>query len=196
MTLPERVDGDGFDDIARSASWILGERIKFRKGRWSCGTDDMAGATLIAYQVRRRWEKWHDRELIDTIESVPGEPVPASVKEIEDGKADDSEWNLSFYVYLRDPVDARDYTYITSSYGGRRAVDALGAKTRNMRFKRPHALPVIRLDVRTYDSADYGIVAAPKLIVDSWAGLDGEPYDDKKNPPLPTPTALDDDIPF
>jgi len=199
MTLPAVVDNDdGFADIADTASRLVGEIVKFIKGRYVIGREEgeLNGATLIAYGVWRCWQKWRDRKVIDSIFPEPDRPLPRSAEDIDDPDAKPKEWQLTHFLYMRDPGDGADYTFVTSSSGGRRAIEALSRQIRNTRTRRPGALPLIRLDTGTNRHQEHGVIPKPIFpVAGGWVTQDGRPYDEEKNK-VTTPSELEDDIPF
>jgi hypothetical protein len=209
-------DDDGFAEAAEAGRHlVVGKLLRFRKGVYIVGKDEgnLSGATLCAYRIVRCWQKWDDTRLVSTLFASPGNPLPTSADEIEDFGDEPGEWQLTSCLYLREMDDGRDYTFVTSSYGGRRAVGDLAGQSRNIRWSRPGALPMVRLDTGSFRSKQYGDVPSKRFTVLGWVTHDGQPHpaapvkqgprqDDPTNvTPLPARTRtpvndLDDDIPF
>jgi hypothetical protein len=143
------VIADGFDTAdTATTDRLIGEILKFVKGEWLSGGIKLNGATLVAYDVFRRYEKWHDNKRVDVLEASPGKPLPAAAEDIEDLSGEPGEWSFNSYVYLRDFEDGSDFTFITRSVGGNKAVDTLIRQIRNTRHGRPGAYAQVRLDSR------------------------------------------------
>jgi len=119
------------------------------------------------------------------------------------GDNDPSEWPYRFgkpadpwsnqrYLYLIDPENGADYTFITSSWGGRDAVTKLARQIAMKRAGVPGAVATVRLEVGFKRSPEYGQVPAPKFEVVGWSG-------GGSSAPAPARSVrdeLDDDIPF
>ena len=180
-TVPLVINGsdDGFDVVGRAnTAQTLALRLRFRKGDWVRGNDEgiMNGAILAAYRFDHRWDKWHDKEVVDSIVPVPGEPFPLDAEDIaDDGSL--GEWQYVAQLFLRDLDDCRDFEFSTSSQGGCRAIEELKSQTRKMRRRKTGALPVVRLDSSTFYSKRHRTdVVKPLLTVVSWVDADGNPY--------------------
>jgi hypothetical protein len=218
--VPAVIDNDGFAAVADTASRLIGQSLKFRKGEFVVGRDEdkLNGAVLVAHRVVRCWQKWADARVVDTLYAEPGKLLPGSAEEIEDLSDEPGEWQLTTFLYLRDLDDGRDYAFITSSFGGRRAVESLASQINNMRWQRPGCLPLVRLDKGSFKTRQYGDVPSPRFTVTGWVTSTGEPWPDHVVEPasnvatLPIPQVqrpepgygrartpvndLDDDIPF
>jgi|SRR6516165_2192087 hypothetical protein len=208
VNVPARIDeADSFDAVADDAQRIVGDSCKFNKTHYVVNGEkaDLVDESYIAYHVRRVWQKWHDHRVVATIEDEPGRPFPFDVEGIDDDSGEPGEWQKTFYLYLQNVVDAGDMTFITSSHGGRRAVETLCSKIRNMRRRRPGCLPVIRLDIGSFPSRQYGRVPCPNFVVTGWVTQEGLPYPEPQKEqqqgnivalPGTRVNDLDDDIPF
>jgi hypothetical protein len=195
---------DGFASIATGASLIIGQYLKFRKGQYPVGRDegDLSGATLCAYAVKQAWQKWVDSRVARQIVRTPGNLFPQDAEEIADDDGG-GEWQLASLLYLRDLNTGADYTFTTSSNGGRRAVAILAGQIGNMRFIQPGAFPIVRLDSGTFRSRQFGEISCPQFTVTGWVDADGRPLTRSSPPdtapalsPPPLQAELDDEIPF
>src|SRR5262245_48953245 len=72
-------------------------------------------------------------------------------------------------LYLVDQVTGEDYTFSTSSIGGRRAVEDLCRQIRNIRTSHPRACPVVELKTEKMKTR-FGLKPKPKFQVISWVG--------------------------
>jgi hypothetical protein len=187
VNLPAAPVDDGYLTAAQdtNASLIVGLNFKFRKGRYPVGRDegDLLGAHLCGYRVQDAHQKWHDNKPVQVIVRQPGQWFPADVSRIEDDGTP-GQWQRTWIVYFRDLQWGHDYTFFTSSFGGSRAVGNLVRQTVNMRYLRPGALPVVRLDAGSFRSAQFGEVQCPTFTVISWVDHEGRPYPTGEQPAL------------
>jgi hypothetical protein len=153
--------GDGFDEVAEAlmatTGDIVGMIIKYKQvfGKYGFYTkDDIClpfGTQLFARSTRVLWLKWRNGEIVDRRE---GRPLP------ERGELDDQNptkweiglnglpkdcWQKTFHVYFTDRQTCQDFTYISTSVGGKLAVKELVDHTTKVRQDVPGALPVIAL---------------------------------------------------
>jgi hypothetical protein len=212
-TVAPRIADDGFAAVAETAapeSIVLGRLVRFRKGAFIVGRDelDISGAILAACGVTRLWQKWHNKSVVEQIPFVRGQLFPEEVDEIEDN-GEPGEWQLSSLLYLQDLDSGADYTFSSSSFGGRRAVAQLNWQITNKRSMFPGVLPLVKLSATKFRSRDYGEIDRPEFVIVRWVGPDGEPaaaqvatipsHDEHtaRPPQARTPVNdLDDDIPF
>jgi hypothetical protein len=82
------------------------------------------------------------------------------------GKPSDP-WQDSREVVLVREVDLAEFTFCTSTGGGRAAVDALRNSMANARLLRPDQFPVIELAWRPMQTA-FGQKSRPNLTIVSW----------------------------
>jgi len=195
VNLPaDATSDDGFVQVAAAAprSLVRGETIRFRKGAFPVGRDegDMLGAELAAYGAARAWQKWSDKKLVNQIVAEDVEFFPEEVTDIDDDGVE-GEWALTLFLYLRDLDNGHDYTFLTSSNGGRRAVTSLSSAILNKRRITPGAVPVVRLDPGSFKTQSFGVVARPEFTITGWVDPGGQ-----KLKAAPLRVELDDEIEF
>jgi hypothetical protein len=178
---------------------LVGERLRFSKGRYLIGAGDTAelaaGTVLDCLDTTILWIKFIDGKVVD---QRIGYPVAAR-EELDD--QDEADWPTGFDGKPADPwvlqqllylVDARtgaEYTFTTSSWGGRAAVDRLVHQVATKQRTHPDAMPTIKLEIGYKKSVKYGAIPAPVFTVISWSGERGDKV-------VPLSRELDDAIPF
>jgi hypothetical protein len=172
---------DGWNDAASDAGdrVLRGSLLKFSDGRWSIGkegTDTAPDLRLVAVSTTAAWVKWKD-----------GKPVEYRIRDAGHamrhretlGDEDESEWEVgpdgrpkdpwqnTRFVHLIDLKTAAEFTFSTSSFGGRRCVEDLGGQISKMRAAHPGALPIVNLSRAMMDTK-YGRKTRPVLEVVDW----------------------------
>jgi hypothetical protein len=66
-----------------------------------------------------------------------------------------------------DPRTGQDYTFVTDTYGGRKAVGDLKSQITNVRFAYPGAVPIVQLG-STMMPTSYGLKPRPEFKVVGW----------------------------
>jgi hypothetical protein len=210
------------DQLLRTASQMqsqtLGTLLKFSKGEYFIGEDDVTGQERIAHveAAMRGYVKFWD-----------GKPVPPQyVGRIADGyrlpsrdelgDLDEKKWqrdttgkpkdpwSLQYYVPMEDLDDGSVAIFVTSSNGG---INALGKLfdvcARNVK----NGLPIVKLGVRSYQHSEFGKIKTPDFPVVSWDGghvvappvAKPPSHSAKEDPTTGRPRKaddMDDDIPF
>jgi hypothetical protein len=204
------------------AQAIAGELLTFSKGVWYAGQDKNVvkeGKSFVANlgEFYTGWIKWQDSMPVDirlervadrTPTSRPifredlGDNDPALWDRDRDGKPRDPWQQTNRLVMRAYKADTQElYTFTTSSWGGRRAVQKLCGEYDQLRQKHAGMLPVVTIGVATRRHKDYGMIADPALEVigcTTWE-LGGKSIRLKKDEPVsPKQIAkeLDDEIPF
>lgn len=134
------------------------------------------GTTLVALDVTTAWVKFFGGKLIDYRVTPPGREHPekedmpdrdeASWEIGLDGDRVDP-WHDSRYLHLCDPVTAAEYTFVTDTFGGRRAIRDLKRQISNMRCARPNAIPVVKLTATQWKTS-FGMRPRPDFQVVDW----------------------------
>jgi hypothetical protein len=211
---------DGWEETAAEAEKriIRGSILKFNDWKWSIGKEKewieiKASRCLVAHATAVGWAKW---------QGAPGKPVEYRMRErgvpmperTDLGDNDPTEWELgpdgqsrdpwqlTHFVYLVDPQTFEEFTFSTSSWGGRDCVINLAGQIKRMRDKHPHAVPLVELGAAPM-STKFGRKSKPVLKVVGWLNTDPDPptviMPPQQPPPLPPPTVaeeLDDAISF
>ncbi|MCQ4188853.1 hypothetical protein [Methylocystis suflitae] len=168
---------DGWGGVPQRDGQTYGDFLKFVNGEYRSGEAVMNGREFIPVHVTVCWVRWLDGRPAETLVTKPGERHP---ERVELGHDDESEWELGLdgrpsdpwrdtrLVQLIDPKTAQAFTFTTSSWGGRDAVEEL---SRAIAFVRsaghPGALPLIRLDVGRMRTR-FGPKPKPVLSVLDW----------------------------
>ena len=120
--------------------------------------------------------KWQGGKPVEYRIRQPGVPVP---ERAELGDNDQSKWEAgpdgkprdpwqnTHFVYLIDPQTAEEFTFSTSSWGGRDCVINLAGQIKRMRSKYPDAVPLVELGAAPM-STKYGRKSKPTLKVIRW----------------------------
>ena len=103
-------------------------------------------------------------------------------------------WRDTRYLRLIDPRTGQDYTFVTDTYGGRKAVGDLKSQITNVRFAQPGAVPIVQLGSTMMKTA-FGLKPRPEFKVVGWRNknsaavqlTDGSP----KKPPEDTPSEIE-----
>jgi hypothetical protein len=95
-------------------------------------------------------------------------------------------WVDSRYLYLANAHDGSEYTFVTSSAGGRKAVSDLKGQIANIRYSHPTAIPVVKLDVEKWKTR-FGLKPKPLFRVVDWKRAGGGNETIKQ---IAAPTAL------
>jgi hypothetical protein len=205
---------DGWDDTAAEAEAriIRGPLLKFNDWKWSIGKEKewvevKEGRCLVALASAAGWVKWQGGKPVEYRMRQPGVPMPARADlgdndpgkwEVgPDGQPRDP-WQNTFFVYLIDPQTAEEFTFSTSSWGGRDCVINLAGQIKRMRAKHPDAVPLVELGAAPM-STRYGRKSKPTLKVIRWLNTAASVVIEQPERQLPPPTAaqeLDDAIPF
>jgi hypothetical protein len=180
---------DNFTTAAEAAtSLILGERVRFSKGPYYIGRGDSeqlpAGTQLHAIDIQAAWIKFVGGNMVDRHIGYPMYQRE-ELDDIEEqywplGKPKDP-WSNQRYLYLIDPETGAEYTFITSNWGGRAAVESLARKVYVRRAFAPGAIAIVQLNVGSKKSPRYGVVPAPLFKIVGWAS------GDSLTPPGPAP---------
>ena len=85
-----------------------------------------------------------------------------------DGKPKDP-WQNTRFVYFVDPVSAEVFTFSTSSWGGRQAVNDLAEQIQRVRYGKPGASPLVELHAEPW-LTKFGRKSKPFFKVIDWRG--------------------------
>jgi hypothetical protein len=181
-----------------SANTLKGERLKYEKGRWMYGqgnTKVAAGTTFTVNpeEILVGWQKWEGGKPTGAnLGAIASGFRPPSRKSL--GDTDESQWDTDDYgkpkdpwtetliLYLRDGDD--DYTFPTSSYGGRNAVNGLLAEIGAEIGNHAHgALAVVEIGTSDYTHKKHGLIDIPTLKLVGWDDDGGAPLLQEKSAP-------------
>src|SRR5262249_41984275 len=105
-------------------------------------------------------------------------------------------WHDSRYLYLLDLKTAEDYTFVTDTYGGRRALGDLANQIAKVRCAHPGAIPLISLSSEMMQTKR-GSRPKPYFKVLEWRpGKDGGSAPPRLDAALPRPEPAEVDNSF
>ncbi|HEX8837681.1 MAG TPA: hypothetical protein VF748_12145 [Candidatus Acidoferrum sp.] len=200
---------------------IVGRLLKFTKfGEYVAGQDNMAvpiGTSLVAYMpsLAVGYVRWENSRPVDYQMGYVREGfVPPNRNDLEFNNM--AQWEVDNTGRPRDPwqftnslifidlVDAKAFTFNTSSKGGLGAVGNLSKIYGRHVKTAPDDLPLIKLGVDSYRhfKREYGEIRVPVFEVEGWTPKDSLPYieglpsPDDDPPPPAEEVLLDDRVPF
>ena len=193
------------------AVMMAGDPLFFKKGLWFKGDSefDPTGRCFLAnYQeAYTGWTRWADKRPVDQRlircsdyrMKEPREALGFTDKntwETNDRGIPQDPWQPSDRMVLRTTDSAEDLlTFITSSVGGRNAIAKLLGKVAKSPNAAQGKMPVVQLEVGSYDHADFGVVSFPVFKVIDWAFWDAAD-EVKAETPRQVAHSFDDEIPF
>jgi hypothetical protein len=197
---------DGFAVAENAgASMIVGKMLKFADGKFLADKTETlaASTTLVAVNVTTAWVHWRDSKPIEHRVTHVGQshPIRDELPDQDEGKwpvglnnepAD--PWHDCRYLYLIDPNTGADYTFVTSSFGGRKAIGDLKDAIRNVRSVHPNALPLVQLGSIMWKTR-FGQKPRPDFKIVGWRGKQDDIGNAKVVEHAPN-RDMDDDIPF
>jgi len=138
---------------------IQGLILKCVDGHWMDGDGLTPAGELVVVATTRGLQCWKDKELLDEIVELPGEPLPdvdalneqIPRKEWELGLDGQPRppWSFNWVAYLLDLESGQRYTYLNSTFGAKIAVERLEDRMNVMRdIKGPCVRPIINLSAR------------------------------------------------
>jgi hypothetical protein len=177
-------DGIEGDDQQRQSGIIRGAVLKFlNEGAWVTreGLEVPPDLELIAVDIGRVVQKWHDQQPIQTIVLQPMQRFPnleelnASVPRDQWEEGPDGNprgpWQAQHIVYLLNADTMDRYSVPTGTIGGARAVRDLVDKTRWMRkFRGETVFPKVTLS-NTFMKTRFGGRLRPCFLIKSWVDL-------------------------
>ena len=181
-SLPTPSTGNPFLDVAAEGGSAFGKIIKFNKGRWLCGDDEIpAGSEYICHigSAMRGWVKFIDGKIVerrigkiaDGFKFAPreqlGDNKPVAWPEKDEKGAPRDPWAKQYFVPLVSIDGGQVFTFITGSKGGEIAIRSL-CLVYGHRFD--SNLPIIALKSSPFKHKVYGRVEAPDLAVVGWDG--------------------------
>jgi hypothetical protein len=192
--LPAPIDDNDFDPGDRLLHGILAKWDAEKK--WHDRDGLPLPSPMLVFGITQAVQRFHE----DGVETHFIKPLP-NVDELN-AAVPKSEWPIGFngqprfpyalydVVYLLNPIDAQDFTYLNCTDGCALAVDRLRAKIKNMRAYRgePALCPIVTLSEVPWKTK-YGMKLRPDFPVTDWRLFGAE-----KTPPpqlaAPTPKPL------
>ncbi len=159
--------------------------LKFIKGEFVFGTDDEKlplGTRLVPNMadLRTGWLKWRDGEPVDERMAcvAKGEraPVREELGDMDKNLWDTDEaggvidpWQRTNVLRLKSAETGAEFVFSTSSKGGIGAIGKLCTAYGGERHRQGGKLPVIELQIGSYQHRRYGEVKFPKFPIMAWA---------------------------
>jgi hypothetical protein len=177
---------DGWDEVPETGgSLIVGFKVKFDFNNRCWLIDDAKiapeaeGDTYAVFGVKAVWTKWGEDRKPQHRVTQPGQRHPErndlpDNDEGEwplglDGKNPEDPWKDTRYVLMINTQTAAEFTFVTDTYGGRRAVSDLKQQIANARRVHPGAVPIVKLSIATMPTK-FGPKPRPMLKVVDWHG--------------------------
>jgi len=169
------------NDVAtNSPPPLRGSLMVFVDGRYYAGTGKFRteialGARFVVPEVRAGWQRWQNAKVVEFVAEINGRyPARAQLSHTDerewgpgpDGKPSDP-WQDSRAVVMIREVDFAEFTFCSSTVGGRSAVDALRNSIANARLLGSGQFPVVELAWRQMQTR-YGQKPRPDLKIVGW----------------------------
>jgi hypothetical protein len=183
-TYDDSVEGESEQSQGRSV--IQGAVVKFtNEAMWVTrdGAELPTNLELVAVDVGRIVQKWHDQQPVETIILGPGQKYPDLKKLNEETprgeweKGPDGQmrgpWQAQHVVYLLNPETMDKFSFPTGTTGGSIAVRDLVDKTLWMRrYRGAHVYPVVTLS-DCFMNTRFGGRQRPNFLIKRWIQLGG-----------------------
>jgi hypothetical protein len=190
----------GWNTPDNSARQIQGTLLTYADKQYFAGgtksrEEVPIGTRLVAVAIRAGWKRWEGKKVAEFVQQIAGRyPARHQLGHTDeakwprgrDGKSVDP-WQDSREVVLVNQDDYTEFTFCTSSGGGRAAVDALRNSVANARLLRPGQFPIVELGWKPMNT-HYGTKSKPSLKIVDWWKPDATPI-------APTDNDLNDKIP-
>jgi hypothetical protein len=182
--LPITID-NGFDAADRSSDRIIrGTIVRCVDGNWSDadGAKVPAGTQLLAWAMTEALQLWRNKLPVEAIIKQPGTSLP----DIDELNSDipREQWELGLngprppwvkqhIVYLLNPIDGSELTFISSTTGAAIATERLHDRVRNMRMLRgSQVVPLVELGNAPMPTK-FGTKLRPDFVIVEWRNLGG-----------------------
>jgi hypothetical protein len=177
--VPTNTDGFAVAENA-GASMIVGKMLKFADGKFVADKTETlpASTTLVAVNVATVWVRWQDSKPIEQRVTHVGQshPIREELPDQDEAKwppglndEPSDPWRDTRYLHLIDPNTGADYTFVTDSFGGRRAVGDLKQQITNVRTAHPTAVPLVQLASVMWKTR-FGQKPRPDFKIVGWRG--------------------------
>jgi hypothetical protein len=180
--------------VQTSPRQLQGSLLTFTDKQFFAGTGQYkmeipAGTRFVVIEVRSGWKRWADGRVAEFVTTVHGH-YP---QRYELGFRDEAEWPRgpggksadpwqdSREVALVRETDFSEYTFCTSTGGGRAAVDALQRSIANANLFRSGQMPIVELQWRAMRT-DYGMKSKPDLRIVGWLRQEAPPIAPPSDP--------------
>jgi hypothetical protein len=171
---------DGFAVQEKNSTTIIGRMLKFTDGQFVMDKTEKlpADTKLVAIAVVTAWVHWRDGKPVEHLVTHPGQAHPEreDLADLDSSKwprglsdEPNDPWKDTRYLHLIDPLTGADFTFVTDSWGGRRAVSDLKSQIVNVRRAHPAAVPIVQLG-KTPMKTKFGVKQRPQFGVIGWRG--------------------------
>ena len=214
----QKIDFDELEALEHEAMRGAGAQkmLKFRKGDYFCDNVEVAkGTQMIAHVIgwTKQWVKFVNRKPVErrTYRVFKKEVAPERDQMPDndeaarklwppgiDGKTPADPWSLQYLLPMENPETGDQRIFVTSSSGGKNAVEELVLKYTSRR-KRDAAVgqPLIRLQKTMFTSPAYGPQVRPLFEIVSYEAVYGEPIREVGEETLKRmEDEMNDEIPF
>ena len=189
------------NDVRRDSPHSIRGTLKtFVDGRYYDGvgkykTEAPNGERYVVMDVRAGHRRWENGQIVEFVTEINGHyPQRHELGHTDQrawapgpgGKPADP-WQDSREVVLLREVDFAEYTFATSSGGGRAAVDSLRRSIQNANSLRPGQYPIVELGWRPMQTA-FGMKSKPDFKIVGWWRPEQPsiaPPDNDLNDPIP-----------
>lgn len=206
--LPARPEATNILNEANSEAGFE-KMLKFKKGQYECDGEEIPLDTrMVAHAIgwAKAWIKFKDKQVVERkiYKVAQGQHAPDrdQLDEREErlwpmgiNQRPQDPWVFQFLLPMEDPEDGEVRIFVTSSFGGKRAVADL-CKVYALRAQRdPNCgQPIVRLKVMQMQTSNYGKVPRPHFDVIGWN--DGSMDVKEVSEGALRKQDFDDDIPF
>jgi hypothetical protein len=166
--------------VRDSPHTIRGTLLTFADRQYLAGvgkfrTEVPLGTRFIVMETHAGWRRWEGGKIVEFVTAINGHyPQRHELGHTDErawgpgpgGKPADP-WQDSREAVLLREVDFAEYTFATSSGGGRVAIDTLARSMQNANLLRPGQFPVIELAWRPMHTA-FGTKSKPDLKIVGW----------------------------
>ena len=191
----------------------FGSFLKFTKGDWTLGEEEKEVPTDARFvanleEYYRGWVRWWDGKptehrigrVVDRHRVPPREELgdlDESRWEAEPNGLRRDPWAKTVYLAMRDLRNDEIVCFTSSSDGGRKAVAKLADRYDRLRRRFKAKMPVVVLEVESYQHKIYGKILKPQFRVVDWAFWDDETAADPDGALQAQNAAeMSDEIPF
>jgi hypothetical protein len=168
------------EELAAEAANDLGTLLKFAKGIWSLGDDKApVGAEFVACPeaVVIGWVRFDDKKVAERILKRNDDKRRLPDRD-ELSMPDKADWPLDSKGLPKDPWVKQHYlpliddsgalvTFVSGSVGGKLAVGKLCSA-----YLRNKSRPIVKLDVGSFRSKEYGAIPAPDFNIIGFEGVE------------------------
>jgi hypothetical protein len=168
---------------------------QFLAGTGSFRTEMLLSTRCVVMEVWAGYKRWQDGRVVECVAAIGGRfPLRCELGYTDErawppgfgGKPSDP-WQDSRECVLMREVDLAEFTFCTSTGGGRAAVDALRRSMQNANLLRPGQMPVIELGWRPMHTS-FGTKSKPDFKIVGW-------WRPEQTTLAPSDNDLDDEIP-